>query len=241
MSLKDAGPKVETFFGSSALDRDLPSVNQAFWAALIGHIEQDFACSPGTILDIGCHSGGLLLELHRRFSPEALYGIEPLASARAEAAVRLRAVEAKVTLLEISDWARIPVGSVNLATSHETLYLEPDIRDFMKRVRGILAPGGAAYAVLGCHSENPVWQLWKPQLLSAGRRVYDYRPFEVMEAAASAGLTPAVQPLRRSGWITYDPTRAAFRYPDARTMFEHHYRFKLVFRFRVSDERTVSS
>lgn len=242
MPLKDAAPQGgETFFGSPALDRDLPATNEAFWASLIGHIEQDYAHPPRTILDIGCHSGGLLFRLNQRFSPNALYGIEPLASARSDAAARLSSVAAMVTLLQPSDWARIPAGVVDLVTSHEMLYLEPDVRDFMRRVRRVLAPSGVAYVVLGCHAENPLWQTWKPQLLAAGRQVYDHRPIDIMEAAAAAGFMPAVQPLRGSGWITYDPLRAVFRYPDVRTMFDHHYRFKLVFRLRGNDDVPVPS
>jgi SAM-dependent methyltransferase len=242
MPLKDASPPgAETFFGSPALDSDLPAANEAFWASLIGHIEQDCAELPRTILDIGSHSGGLLFELNRRFSPRALYGIEPLATARSEAAARLQGVAANVTLLDPSDWASVPGGGVDLVTSHEMLYLEPDVLDFMRRVRKALTPSGVAYVVLGCHAENPLWQIWKPQLLAAGRQVYDHRPIDIMEAAAVAGFMPAVQPLRRYGWITYDPRRAVFRYPDVRTMFDHHYRFKLVFRLRASDDGPVTS
>jgi hypothetical protein len=168
-----------------------------------------------------------------------LYGIEPLAAARLAASRRLTRATANVTLLDASEWDRIPTGAVNLTTSHEVLYLEPDLRDFMKRVRRVLASNGSAYVVLGCHSENPLWKTWKTSLVAAGRRVYDHMPLEIMEAASSAGLLPSVQPLRCSGWVTYDPLRAEFRYPDVQTMFDHHYRYKLIFRLRVNDDRTT--
>ena len=45
-----------------------------------------------------------------------------------------------------------------------------------------------------------------------------------------------IRALRRSGWVTYDPLRADFRYPDVRTMFDHHYRHKLIFRFYIADD-----
>ena len=51
---------VQTFFDDSTLDDNLPLVNEVFWSALIGHIEQDYETPPRTILDIGCHTGGLL-------------------------------------------------------------------------------------------------------------------------------------------------------------------------------------
>ena len=118
---------------------------------------------------------------------------------------------------------------------------KPDVCGFMQRVRRVLASEGGAYVVLGCHSENPLWQTWRKALISAGRHVYDHMPIEIMEAASSAGLLPSVQPLRRSGWVTYDPLRAEFRYPDVQTMFDHHYRYKLIFRLRVADDGTITS
>ena len=239
--MKDFDIESGMFFGDPALDRDLPMVNESFWSSLIDHIERDCPPPLRVILDVGCHTGGLLEALSRRFAPTELFGIEPLAAARLAASRRLNGVTANLTLLDASEWDRIPTGAVNLTTSHEMLYLEPDLRDFMKRVRRVLGSAGIAYVVLGCHSENPLWKIWKTSLVAAGHRVYDHMPLEIMEAASSAGLLPSVQPLRCSGWVTYDPLRAEFRYPDVQTMFDHHYRNKLIFRLRVANDRTNAS
>ncbi|MCU1348857.1 MAG: hypothetical protein JWO56_1887 [Acidobacteria bacterium] len=241
MPLDDSTIERRTFFSDPALDDELPTVNETFWSALIAHIERDRVQAPTAILDIGCHTGGLLEQLSRRFRPRTLIGIEPLAAARAAAAKRLSGAADSVTLLDPADWPRVPAASIDLVTSHETLYLEGDLQSFMGRIRSALTNAGAAYVVLGCHAENPLWQTWKPQVLAAGHRVYDHAPLEIMEAAASAGLLPSVQPLRRSGWITYNPLRAEFRYPDVQTMFDHHYRHKLIFRLRIADDRTIAA
>jgi SAM-dependent methyltransferase len=241
MPLKKVDTERGTFFGDAALDNDLPMVNEAFWSSLIGHIERDCNSPPRVILDIGCHTGELLYALSRRFAPSELFGIEPLAAARATASRRLEGAASKVRLLDTSEWGTLSVNAIDLITSHEVLYLEPDVRDFMQRIRRALAPGGVAYVVLGCHSENPLWQTWKTPLIAAGHRVYDHVPIEIMAAASSAGLFPSVQPLRRSGWVSYDPLRAEFKYPDVRTMFDHHYRYKLIFRLCIADDRTTTS
>lgn len=242
MPLEDSTIERRTFFSDPALDDELPIVNESFWSALIAHIERDGLQAPTAILDIGCHTGGLLQQLSRRFRTAALIGIEPLATARAAAAQRLTDAAGSVTLLDPADWVRVPAAGVDLITSHETLYLEGDLRGFMGRVRSALTNSGVAYIVLGCHSENPLWQQhWKAQLIAEGHSVYDHAPLDIMEAAASAGLLPSVQPLRRSGWVTYDPLRAEFRYPDMRTMLDHHYRHKLIFRLRIADDRTATA
>jgi SAM-dependent methyltransferase len=241
MPLNDPRIERRTFFADSALDADLPTANEGFWSALIGHIERDRLPATNAVLDIGCHTGGLLYELSRRFHPSEVFGIEPLAAARADAARRLQGAAERVTLLDSSEWDQVPAAAIDLITSHETLYLEPDVRSFMQRVRSVLTAGGAAFVVLGCHSENPLWQQWKLPLVAAGHHVYDHAPLDIMDAAASVGLLPSVQPLRRAGWVTYDPLHANFHYPDVRTMFDHHYRHKLIFRLRIADDRTSSA
>ena len=229
------------FFADAMLDDELPMVNQAFWSSLIGHVLGDHIDIPGVILDIGCHTGGLLSELNARFGTADLIGIEPLRDARLAAEKRLAALSTKVTLLDVSDWDKVSSRSVDLVTCHEVLYLEPVLKEFMSRVHRVLTPNGAAYIVLGGHSENPLWRTWKLVLTEAGHQVYDHAPLEIMEAASSAGFLASVQPLRRSGWVTYDPRGADFPYPDVRTMLDHHYRQKLIFRLRVADDQTSTS
>ena len=241
MPLKLADVRGESFFGDPALDTNLPAANEAFWAALIGIIEGDAPSAPRTILDVGCHSGGLLDALTRRFAPARIFGIEPLAWARVAASRRLANAAAAVTLLDVSQWGQVPTGAIDLVTSHEVLYLEPDVPGFMQEVHRVLSLDGHAYVVLGCHAENPLWHAWKSRLTAAGRTVYNHIPLDIMEAASAAGLSASVQPLRRAGWVTYDPRRAEFSYPDVRTMLDHHYRHKLVFRLRVADSHAATT
>lgn len=236
MPLKEIAAQRTTFFEDPRHDDELPTVNEAFWSALIGHIEHDGTTPPRSILDVGCHTGGLLEALSRRFAPTELFGIEPIALARSAASRRLAGATATVKLLDTSEWDCVPAGGVDLVVSHEMLYLEPDLPDFMERVCRVLAADGVSYLVLGCHTENPLWPTWKAPLVSSGHSVYDYAPLEIMEAAAAVGLVPSVQPLRRSGWVTYDPLRAEFRYPTVRAMLEHHYLHKLLFRLELDDD-----
>lgn len=231
----------ESFFRDQALDDALPEANRAFWTALIRHIEDEGAPAPRTVLDVGCHTGGLLQQLGKRFSPVELIGIEPITKARATAHERLKGHASAVHLFGLDGWEQIAAHSVDLLVCHEVLYLEPDLDNFMARVRRILTLDGAAFVVLGCHSENPLWAIWRIQLLAEGIAVHDHKPIDIMAAASAAGLLAAVQPLRRSGWVSYDPPNAVFSYPDVQTMFDHHYRHKLIFRLRSDDELPTSS
>ena len=71
MPLKRDDVEGESFFGDPALDNSLPAVNEAFWSSLIELIDDDAHPAPRTILDVGCHSGGLLDALTRRFRSHA--------------------------------------------------------------------------------------------------------------------------------------------------------------------------
>lgn len=225
-----------SFFGDPELDISLPAANSVFWTSLLAHIEEETCGAPATILDLGCHSGGLLALLGERFPKARLIGIEPIARLRALAESRLSADAGRASFFGDGGLARVAKGSVDLLVCHEVLYLMPDLDPVMDDAARALAPGGTGWIVLGCHSENPVWPGWKAQLAADGVQTYDHHPFDVLAAAARAGLTADVQPLRRSGWIRYEPAAAAFPFPDAASMFDHHYRHKLLFRLRFEDD-----
>lgn len=223
--------KTQTFFGSAEDDEGLEEVNQAFWRSLLVHVRAEVDPSAVTsILDVGCHRGGLLALFAEHFRPRRVVGLEPLDRARQQARFRLSRLAEEVELLSPSEWPAVPAGSIDLVTCHEVLHLVEDLDSFMVEVVRVLRPGGAAYVVLGSHAENPQWARWKPQLVALGHEVFDHAPLDILAAAARSGLRGAVRPLRRDGWVVYDPLAAEYRYPSAEAMFDHHYRQKLLFR-----------
>lgn len=220
------------FFHSQEDEEHLEASNEVFWNCLLQHIhEDDWLHPPCTALDIGCHRGGLMLRLLGRWQLRSIYGIEPIAEAREHAALRLGGLVPSVELLDVSGWERIPEGCIDLVTCHEMLYLEPDVSGFMARLQRVLSQGGRAYVVLGCHTENPVWPLWRPVLEGMGHHVYSHSPMDILAAAGAQGLLPSVRPLRTSGWITHDPRLSTFSFPSVGDMMNHHFKHKLLFRF----------
>jgi cyclopropane fatty-acyl-phospholipid synthase-like methyltransferase len=220
-----------TFFESPQADEQLERWNEEFWRSLLSHIRADVAAPEvQCILDVGCHRGGLLEYLARHFRPERLLGLEPLATAREQASFRLKGRASSVQIMDPSRWEGIPSASVDLATSHEVLHLIGDLDDFMRSLARVVRPEGWAFVVLGCHRENPMWQHWKSQVTELGHEVFDHFPMDILNAASAAGFHTSVRPLRRDGWVIYDPRTAEFQYPSIAGMFEHQYRHKLLFR-----------
>ncbi len=220
-----------SFFGSPAEDEGLEERNLEFWRSLLRHVSAE--CSPGeiaTILDVGCHRGGMLELFAQQLRPQRVVGIEPLAGARRHALRRLRTTASEVQIIDVTDWNRVAAASVDLALSHEVLYLIADISMFMNHLARVLRPGGRAFVVSGCHTENPLWARWKQEMEGLGHEAFDHSPIDVLRHASAAGLHTSVRPLRHDGWIIHDPNAAPQAYASVGEMFEHHYRQKLCFR-----------
>lgn len=229
-----------SFFGDRALDDGLGFQNAAFWQALLGHVADDFREAPRTILDVGCHDGGLLALVGAQFGDAALIGIEPVEPLRAKATGRLASRRTPTRLLDVDEWHRVPDGIVDLLLGHEVLYLIQDLAGFMQDVHRVLARDGTAYLVTGCHADNPIWPAWRSRLAADGIETHDHRVFDILSSAQRAGLIIDFQPLRRSGWITYDPSTPTFAFPDLQSMLDHHYRHKLMFRLRFGEDDIAS-
>lgn len=212
-------------------DVSLEQANQIFWSSLLGHIQADVRAPIESILDVGCHHGGLLAQLATVLNPRSLTGIEPSIQSRQRAMFRLRKLAPSVAVWAPDRWSEVAPASIDLLTCHEVLHLVKDIESVFSQISRTLRSNGSAFVVAGCHTENPLWPRWKAQLQDTGQTVYDRSPFELLKAGIKAGLKGALRPLRRDGWIIYDPDNAALTYSSAGELLDHQYRHKLLFRF----------
>jgi SAM-dependent methyltransferase len=218
-------PEGRDVFDSLELD------NEGFWQALLGHVVEDHGVRERlTLLDVGCHRGGLLVRAATRLSVETLVGIEPLTNEREIAARRWSAHARVARTFAPEQWAEVAASSVDVVLCHEVLYLVSPLAPLMANLRRCLRSNGAAYVVLGCHTENPIWPRWRQLLRESGVQTFDYSPFDIINAASDAGLATSIRPLRRDGWVRYEPRRATYGFETAGELFDHHYRHKLLFR-----------
>lgn len=212
-------------------DASLEQANQIFWSSLLGHIQADVRAPIESVLDLGCHHGGLLAQLAAVFHPRSLTGIEPSTQSHQRAMFRLRKLAPSVAVWAPDRWCEVAPTSIDLLTCHEVLHLVEDIDALFSQISRTLRSNGSAFVVAGCHTENPLWPRWRVQLKDTGQTVYDRSPFEILRAGIRAGLLGALRPLRRDGWIIYDPDNAALTYSSAGELLDHQYRHKLLFRF----------
>lgn len=212
-------------------DASLELANEIFWSSLLGHVQAELRGPTENVLDVGCHHGGLLARLAGLLRPKSITGIEPSTRSRERALFRLRGLVPSVSVLPPERWGEVPAGSIDLLTCHEVLHLVEDLPELFHQISRTLRPRGTAFVVAGCHTENPVWPRWGEQLRAGGQTVFDRAPFDILRAGLGAGLGGALRPLRRDGWVVYDPDRAAFTYSSAEELLDHQYRHKLLFRF----------
>ena len=213
-------------------DFSLEQANDIFWQSLLEHIRRDFHGRPiDGVLDVGCHHGGMLVQLASAFRPKRLTGIEPISHSRERALFRLRALSPTVSILPPEKWPEVPADSVDIVTCHEVLHLVDDLSNLFGNIVRVLRRKGGVFIVVGCHTENPVWKSWSAKLRSSGQVVFDRSPFDILRAGSAVGLRGALRPLRRDGWIIYDPNDALFEYPSVKDLLDHQYRNKLLFRF----------
>lgn len=212
-------------------DASLEQANQIFWSSLVAHVQADNRAPVESILDVGCHHGGLLAQLAATLHPKRLSGIEPSEHSRERTKFRLRNSAPTVAVLSPERWGDVAAASIDLITCHEVLHLVEDLSSLFHEIARTLRPGGAAFVVAGCHTENSLWPTWSAQLRTAGQTVFDRAPFDLLRAGIDAGLRGALRPLRRDGWVIYDPDHAAFKYSSAEELLDHQYRQKLLFRF----------
>ncbi len=214
-------------------DHLLEPRNQHFWKALVGHIRADGTHEPGqTVLDIGCHHGGLLKLLHQQFKCGRLIGIEPLLKARKMTTNRLSGLAVDFDVISETQWQKLPAVGVDLVVCHEVLQFIESLEQLFTECYRVLKNGGFAYFVLGCHSENPLWDDWRQSLNQLNHQTFNHSPLDIIKVANQVGFDTAVRPLRTSGWIHYDADESQqFSYPSVHALFEHQYKHKIIFRF----------
>lgn len=196
------------------------------WARMIELIEEQ-DLSRACVLDFGCNQGGFLRLLHDTRPFLSGIGLD-LARAAISIAEQRRGAR-PIAYRVASEWMAEP-GTIDLACSHEVLYLLSDLDAHAAFMARILAPGGVYYAALGCHTDNPLWPRWRELIpASSNLPVHDYSLADCAAAFTGAGFAVAVRPftleedIRSGGDSAYYPT------PESRrAYFMQH---KTLFRF----------
>lgn len=154
--------------------------------------------SGGSILDLGCSSGGFLTSLK---SPSwKLYGIEMSDSVAEKAAAKCGA---EVFVGDILDAPFAP-GSFDAITCFHVFEHLYHPREVLAKVAEWLKPGGVFYTMMpnidsaGCHIFGSYWYA-----LELPRHLYHFSPASLRKMATSVGLEEASLETHREVFIEY--------------------------------------
>jgi SAM-dependent methyltransferase len=140
-----------TYWQSAAEDAAMQDEHGFVWRAMLDTIDTDV--SGKRVLDAGCNRGGFLRLLVDRYRIAEGFGYDPATGAIQDAR---RLAGQRPLSYQAAD--SVPAGWVGLdvAFSHEVLYLVHDLSAHARAIHTALAPGGVYYAVIGVHAGSPL-------------------------------------------------------------------------------------
>jgi SAM-dependent methyltransferase len=140
-----------TYWQNAAYDEAMQDDHGFIWRAMVDTIDVDLA--GRRVLDAGCNRGGFLRLLADEHGIAEGLGYDPASGAVADAQ---RLAGGRPLRFEAS--ASVPDGwaGLDVAFSHEVLYLLPDLAAHAIAIRDSLRPGGVYFAVMGVHTASPL-------------------------------------------------------------------------------------
>ena len=195
------------------------------WRHLIETVpEKDF--SRFAVLDYGCNRGGFLRNLFECRPFKQGVGVD-IAERSLEVA-RKRSTRLPIEFILPNQMDRL-AATIDMAFSHEVLYLLPNLDTHATAIAKVLKEGGSYYATIGCHTGNPLWKCWR-QLIeqSSNLPVLDYSLDDYARSFWNAGLRVEMRPFQLQDYILVKPDNPYF--PAAVDSLHYHANIKTIIR-----------
>jgi SAM-dependent methyltransferase len=144
-----------SYWRSAADDEAMQDEHGFIWRAMLDTIDVDLA--GRLVLDAGCNRGGFLRLLADAHDVAEGFGYDPAAAAIEDAR---RLSGSRPLHFEVSSSVPDAWGELDVAFSHEVLYLLPELDSHAAAVHRSLRPGGVYFAVIGVHTGSPLMVEW---------------------------------------------------------------------------------
>jgi SAM-dependent methyltransferase len=211
----------DLYWQTGADDEAMQDQHGFMWQAMLDTI--DLEPRGARVLDAGCNRGGFLRLLCDRGGIEAGFGYDPAAGAIDDA--RRLAGDRPLTF-EVAD--TVPPGwdGLDLAFSHEVLYLLHDLAPHAQTIHEALRAGGVYYAVNGVHAGAPMMVEWHGRNAERLGLPPLYSLDDLIEAFTEAGFETSVARLKM-GFVPVSQDHAS-SFPAS---LEYFYDQKAMLRF----------
>jgi SAM-dependent methyltransferase len=144
-----------TYWRSAADDEAMQDEHGFIWRAMLDTIDVDPA--GRRVLDAGCNQGGFLRLLTDGYAIAEGFGYDPAVGAIEDAG---RLAGDRPLRFEASPSVPERWTGLDVAFSHEVLYLLPDMAAHAAAIHRALRPGGVYFAVIGVHTGSPLMVEW---------------------------------------------------------------------------------
>ena len=220
---KSESAAIKTWFREETEEDAMHEDHAYLWRHFLATIpEQDFRQSK--ILDYGCNRGGFLRTMFEQRPFNAAVGVD-VAQQSLEVA-RRRCADLPVTFM-LPTQLPTQAASVDVAFSHEVLYLLPDLAAHARAIAEALKETGVYYAAIGCHTANPLWPRWRDLIAETTHLpVFDYSLDDYARAFWNAGMTVMMRPFQLTDFVLIKPDNPYF--PKAADSLDYHTRVKTI-------------
>jgi SAM-dependent methyltransferase len=216
---------VEATYWRSATDDEAMQDEHGFiWRAMLDTIDVDLA--GRRVLDAGCNRGGFLRLLADEHGIAEGFGYDPAAGAIEDAR---RLAGDRPLHFEASSSVPEAWSGLDVAFSHEVLYLLPDLAPHAGAIHRSLRPGGVYFAVMGVHTGSPLMVEWHAASREELRLPPLYDIDEVIASFRRTGFDASVARLA----IRFVPISGRGHHHEARSLewLTYYHEHKLLLRF----------
>ncbi len=188
-------------------------------------VEKDL--SEKTVFDFGCNQGLFLRMLYRIREFKKGYGVDLIDESIRIANSRKNSLPVEYYVTD--DLSKFS-NTIDIAFSHEVVYLLPDLDKHSRDIHQLLKDGGSYYVVLGRHTDNPLWESWKAQIEKESKqKIQDYSLDDVYNAFERNGFEAYAQKFMLNDFIKIKKNKHYFEKVSDGLNF--YWDYKTLFRF----------
>jgi SAM-dependent methyltransferase len=215
-----------SYWRGAAEDEAMQDEHGFIWKAMLDTIDTDLA--GRRVLDAGCNRGGFLRLLVDTAGIAEGYGYDPASDAIADA--RRLAGDRPLTF-EVAKTVPDGWGDIDVAFSHEVLYVLKDLVAHAAGLFAALKPGGSYFSVMGVHEESSMMSAWHAESAVELDLPRLYKLDEVVGVFEGAGFSVSVANLKL-GFVPVSAHRHGHDHGrDLLAWLDYYSREKVLLRF----------
>lgn len=221
---------LDTWSKNQEDDASMEDDHYLLWMKIIKIIENE-NLQGKKILDFGCNQGKFLRLLHRHKPFKEAYGVDVAHKSIEIANQRKGSLPIKY---EVCTNIEHHKNEIDIAFSHEVLYLVKDLKKHAEEIYNALKSGGRYYAALGCHTDNPLWPNFRNIIKKYSHiQVQDYSLNYIADIFREAGFCVFAQRFLLDEFILIKKDNPYF--PSVMDALDYYREYKILFRFEKNE------